>query len=61
MKLVERITTLILVIAARMVANLGLDFDQIIEFLKQVTAVTGRLQRIGHIEDDFQVFVDYAH
>ena len=50
-----------LLIAARMVANLGLDFDQIIEVLKQVTAVTGRLQRIGHIEDDFQVFVDYAH
>lgn len=50
-----------LLVAAKMVANLGLGFDQIIEVLKQVAAVTGRLQRIGDIEDEFQVFVDYAH
>lgn len=50
-----------LLIAAKMVANLGLDFDQIVAVLENVHAVTGRMQRIGHIADDFQVFVDYAH
>ncbi|MFK7968395.1 MAG: UDP-N-acetylmuramoyl-L-alanyl-D-glutamate--2,6-diaminopimelate ligase [Rickettsiaceae bacterium] len=50
-----------LLIATKIVANLSVDFNQIIENLQHVTAVTGRLQRIGNIEDDFQIFVDYAH
>lgn len=50
-----------LLIATKMVANIGLDFGQIIEVLEKVVAVTGRLQRIGNIDDTFQVFVDYAH
>jgi UDP-N-acetylmuramoyl-L-alanyl-D-glutamate--2,6-diaminopimelate ligase len=50
-----------LLISARIVANLGVDFDLVIEKLQHVNAVTGRLQRIGDIEDDFQIFVDYAH
>ena len=44
-----------------MTANLGFDFDHIVEVLEKVTAVTGRLQRIGSLESEFQVFVDYAH
>ena len=50
-----------LLIAAKMTANLGFDFDHIVEVLEKVTAVTGRLQRIGSLESEFQVFVDYAH
>jgi UDP-N-acetylmuramoyl-L-alanyl-D-glutamate--2,6-diaminopimelate ligase len=50
-----------LLIAAKMTANLGFDFDHIVEVLEKVTAVTGRLQRIGFVESEVQVFVDYAH
>jgi UDP-N-acetylmuramoyl-L-alanyl-D-glutamate--2,6-diaminopimelate ligase len=47
--------------AAKMTANLGVDFDRIVEVLEKVTAVTGRLQRITALESEVQVFVDYAH
>lgn len=55
-----------LLIAAKIVANLvaanlDSDFGQIIDILEKVQAVTGRLQRIGSINDNFQIFVDYAH
>jgi UDP-N-acetylmuramoyl-L-alanyl-D-glutamate--2,6-diaminopimelate ligase len=50
-----------LLIAAKMTANLGVNFDHIVEVLEKVTAVTGRLQRIGFVESEVQVFVDYAH
>ncbi len=50
-----------LLIAAKMTANLGFNFDHTVEVLEKVTAVTGRLQRIGSLESEFQVFVDYAH
>ncbi len=50
-----------LLMAAKMTANLGVDFDRIVEVLEKVTAVTGRLQRITALESEVQVFVDYAH
>ena len=50
-----------LLIAAKLVSNLGVEFDQIIEKLPEIEAVSGRLQRITNIENEYQVFVDYAH
>ena len=50
-----------LLIAAKIVTNLGMNFDRIIKVIKHVHSVTGRLQRISDIEDDAQVFIDYAH
>ena len=50
-----------LLIAAKLVSNLGIDFDQIIAKLPEVKAVPGRLQRITSADFEYQVFVDYAH
>lgn len=50
-----------LLMAARMVENLGVDFEQIVAVLPKLKAVAGRLERVGHIDDEFQIFVDYAH
>lgn len=50
-----------ILIAAKLVYNLGIDFDTIINILPNLKAVRGRLQRITERDDEFQVFVDYAH
>lgn len=50
-----------LLIAAKLVNNLGLGFDQIVEKLPEIEAVPGRLQRVTDIDCEYQVFVDYAH
>ena len=50
-----------ILIAAKMVASLGIDFDQVSEVLSSIVAVPGRLQRITNSTSSFQVFVDYAH
>ena len=50
-----------LLIAAKLVSNLGLGFDQIVEQLPEIESVPGRLQRITDINFEYQVFVDYAH
>lgn len=50
-----------LLIAAKLVNNLGLDLDQIVKKLPEIEAVAGRLQRVTDINCEYQVFVDYAH
>lgn len=50
-----------LLIAAKLVSNLGIEFDKTIEILPKIEAVPGRLQRITNIDSEYQVFVDYAH
>jgi len=50
-----------LLIAAKLVNNLGIDLNQIIAKLPEVKAVPGRLQRITPADFEYQVFVDYAH
>lgn len=55
-----------LLIAAKIVANMDSRyendrFEQIIPLLSELKAVKGRLQRIGEINDPYQIFVDYAH
>jgi UDP-N-acetylmuramoyl-L-alanyl-D-glutamate--2,6-diaminopimelate ligase len=50
-----------ILIAAKLVCNLGIIFDDIIKVLPKLEAVRGRLQRITEPNSDFQVFVDYAH
>ncbi len=50
-----------LLIAAKLVSNLGIDFQDIIKTLPKLQAVCGRLQRITPADFEYQVFVDYAH
>ena len=50
-----------LLISAKLVNNLGIDFNQVVEKLSEVEAVPGRLQRITSVNNEYQVFVDYAH
>lgn len=50
-----------ILIAAKLVYNLGIDFNKIIEVLPSLQAVSGRLQRITETRSEYQVFVDYAH
>lgn len=50
-----------LLIAVKMVENLEIDFEQIFSVLPKIHAVAGRLERAGKINDDFQIFIDYAH
>lgn len=50
-----------LLIAAELVANIGIAFDKIIDTLPEIKASTGRLQRVTTFGDKFHVFVDYAH
>jgi UDP-N-acetylmuramoyl-L-alanyl-D-glutamate--2,6-diaminopimelate ligase len=40
---------------------LGLDLAEIERGLRSVTAPPGRLERVSEPDDEFQVFVDYAH
>ncbi len=50
-----------ILIAAKLVYNLGIIFGDIIKVLPKLKAVRGRLQRITEPKSDSQVFVDYAH
>jgi UDP-N-acetylmuramoyl-L-alanyl-D-glutamate--2,6-diaminopimelate ligase len=50
-----------ILIAAKLVYNLNIGFDDIVKVLPKLKAVCGRLQRITDPKSDFQVFVDYAH
>lgn len=50
-----------ILIATKLVHNLGIEMEKIVEILPKIQAVAGRLQRITEAEDEFQVFVDYAH
>lgn len=50
-----------LLIAAKLVYNLGIEFASILETLAKIKAVPGRLQRITEVHSQYQIFVDYAH
>ena len=50
-----------ILIAAKLLHNLNIGFDDIVKVLLELKAVCGRLQRITEPKSDFQVFVDYAH
>lgn len=50
-----------LLMAAKLVYNLGIDFDTIVKVLPQINAVPGRLQRVTENDSKYQIFIDYAH
>lgn len=50
-----------LLIAAKLVYNLNIDFTEIVATLSKIQAVCGRLQRITDVSEKFHIFVDYAH
>ncbi len=50
-----------ILIAAALVHHMGYDFSEISDTLERVKSVPGRMQRITKVDDDFHVFVDYAH
>ncbi len=50
-----------ILIAAKLVHNVGVDFNKIVAVLSKIQAVAGRLQRITGVDSKHQVFVDYAH
>ena len=50
-----------LLIAAKLVNNLDINFNRIISILPMIKSVVGRLQRITNVTNQYQVFVDYAH
>lgn len=50
-----------LLIAAKLVYNLAINFEQIVSVLPNIQSVCGRLQRITHKDDKYHIFVDYAH
>lgn len=50
-----------LLIAAKLVANLGINFDQVIDIIPKLIAVKGRLERVTDIDSAYHIFVDYAH
>ena len=50
-----------LLIAAKLVYNMGVDFDKIMDIMPKLQAVSGRLQRATDLHLEYQVFVDYAH
>lgn len=50
-----------LLIATKLVANLGINFDQVVDVLPNLVAVKGRLERVTDVDSDYHVFVDYAH
>ena len=50
-----------LLIAAKVVYNLAINFEQIVSVLPNIQSVCGRLQRITHKDDKYHIFVDYAH
>ncbi|MDG1437192.1 MAG: UDP-N-acetylmuramoyl-L-alanyl-D-glutamate--2,6-diaminopimelate ligase [Rickettsiaceae bacterium] len=50
-----------ILIAAKLVYNLGYDFNEIVGCLSRLQSVSGRLQRITEEGARYHVFVDYAH
>ncbi len=50
-----------LLIAAKLVINLGMNFDRVIDILPKLIAVKGRLERATEIDATYHVFIDYAH
>lgn len=50
-----------MLVAAMLSVKCGLNFDDIVNILPQLTSVRGRLERVTNFKDDIQVFVDYAH
>jgi UDP-N-acetylmuramoyl-L-alanyl-D-glutamate--2,6-diaminopimelate ligase len=50
-----------ILIAAKLVYDLGVDFDKIITIIPKLQAVSGRLQRATGQHSEYQIFVDYAH
>ncbi|RTK92112.1 MAG: UDP-N-acetylmuramoyl-L-alanyl-D-glutamate--2,6-diaminopimelate ligase [Rickettsiales bacterium] len=50
-----------LLIAAKLVYNLAIDFEQIVSVLPKLKSVCGRLQRITDKDEKYHIFVDYAH
>ena len=50
-----------ILIAAKLVYDLGVDFDKIIAIIPKLQAVSGRLQRATGQHSEYQIFVDYAH
>lgn len=50
-----------ILIAAKLVSNMGINITQINPILPKLQAVTGRLQRITKAFSNYHVFVDYAH
>lgn len=50
-----------ILIALRLVYNLGINFESIIHVLPKLKSVTGRLDRITNADYKYQIFVDYAH
>lgn len=50
-----------ILIAMKLVNNLGFDILSILPILSQLKPVPGRLQRVTHPEFKFHIFVDYAH
>lgn len=50
-----------LLIAAKLVHNLGISFEEIVPQLSNVRAVKGRLQRISEEGHNYHIFIDYAH
>lgn len=50
-----------MLIAAKIVANIGFDFDSIVDLLGKIKSAPGRLERATNPNDSFHIFVDYAH
>ncbi|PCJ26290.1 MAG: UDP-N-acetylmuramoyl-L-alanyl-D-glutamate--2,6-diaminopimelate ligase [Rickettsiales bacterium] len=50
-----------ILIAAKLVYNMGIEFGLIAPLLSKIKPVCGRLQRITEKNAEYQVFVDYAH
>lgn len=50
-----------MLIAAKLVANIGFDFDSIVDLLGKIKSAPGRLERANNPDDAFHIFVDYAH
>lgn len=50
-----------ILIAVKLVYNLGINFEDIIQILPHLTPVIGRMQRITDQHHQYQIFVDYAH
>lgn len=50
-----------ILIAAKLVSNMGVNIAEINPILSKLQAVTGRLQRVTKAKSSYHVFVDYAH
>ncbi len=50
-----------ILIAARLVENLGINFKQIQGVLHKLLSPPGRLQRVTNVKDKYHIFIDYAH